>query len=403
MRNIWQIARTRRLQEPRRDRANAHAEAQERLRRQLRKSLRGQGFKLERDRIVPLDITSKEAVRNLHQDAVLHAAERSRAGLERREPELLRWIASGDELSPHEVSPTLIEVRPETIEELLFRWVRLHWSIPVSAGYGRRLRFLVIDQSNEKLIGIIGLSDPVFALGARDRAIGWTPEERRVRLRHVMDAFVLGAVPPYNSLRFGKLVALLAASNEVRAMFARRYRNRRSLIAGRSDSARLAMITTTSALGRSSIYNRLKFGEQTVYQRTGYTAGSGDFQFMNGLYDELRAYAVEHLVPTAKHDDWGSGFRNRRELVRKVLGDLGLSVDWQYHGVQREVFVIPTAKNSAAFLRGDAERLQYWNRPAADLIDYFRTRWLLPRVQTSAEYRDFDPSTYALWPRESIR
>ena len=179
-------------------------------------------------------------------------------------------------------------MRPKTIEELLFRWVRLHWSIPVSAGYGRRLRFLVVDQSNEKLIGVLGLSDPVFALGARDRAIGWTPEDRRMRLRHVMDAFVLGAVPPYNSLLFGKLVAMLAASNEVRATFARRYRNKRSRIAGRSDSARLAMITTTSALGRSSIYNRLKFREQTVFQRAGYTAGSGDFQFMNGLYTELR-------------------------------------------------------------------------------------------------------------------
>ena len=380
------------------DSASVRGRVRQRLRRRIRKSLRDQGFTIARDRIVPLDATSKEAIRRLHQDAVRHAAERSRRGLERREPELLSWIASGNELSPREVRPSLIEVRSGTIEELLFRWVRLHWSIPVSAGYGRRLRFLVVDQSNQKLIGIIGLSDPVFALEARDRAIGWTPETRRMRLRHVMDAFVLGAVPPYSGLLFGKLVAMLAASNEVRMAFSQRYRDTRSLISGRSGSGELAMITTTSALGRSSIYNRLRFKQETMYQRVGYTAGSGDFQFMNGLYSELRAYAVEYLQPTAKHEDWGTGFRNRRELVRKVLGDLGLSVDWQYHGVQREVFVIPTAKNTSAFLRGDAEQLQYWDRPVTELVDYFRRRWLLPRARTSAEYRDFDASDYVLWP-----
>jgi len=380
--------------------AASREEARQGLRRRLRASLRSQGFKISRDRITPVDLSSKDALRKLHQDAVRHAAERSRPGLERREQDLLKWIASGEELKPLEVAPRIVEVRPGTVEELLFRWTRLHWSIPVSAGYGRRLRFLVVDDSNQKLIGIIGLADPVFALGARDRMIGWDQEARRGRLRNVMDAFVLGAVPPYSSLRFGKLVALLAASNEVRETFARRYRNKPSLITGRSDSARLAMVTTTSALGRSSLYNRLKFDGETVYRRAGFTAGSGDFQFMNGLYEELREYAVEHLVPTAKHDEWGTGFRNRRELVRKVLSDLELSVDWQYHGVQREVFLVPTARNTAEFLRGEAQRLRYWDRPASALAEHFRARWLLPRLEAYDEYRDFDPASYALWNSE---
>ena len=40
-----------------------------------------------------------------------------------------------------------------------------------------------------------------------------------MRLRNVMDAFVLGAVPPYRELLCGKLVAMLAASDEVRDAF----------------------------------------------------------------------------------------------------------------------------------------------------------------------------------------
>jgi Druantia protein DruA len=38
----------------------------------------------------------------------------------------------------------------------------------VSRGYGRRMRFLIWDQSNEKLIGLIVLGDPVFNLRVRD-------------------------------------------------------------------------------------------------------------------------------------------------------------------------------------------------------------------------------------------
>ena len=374
--------------------------ARQDLRLRICESLQKQGFRIDDGRITPVDMSSKDAVRELHTDAVMHLRERSRAGLERHEGTLLKWIAAGTEVHPEKVTPELVEVQKGTFEELVFRWVRLHWSIPISAGYGRRLRFLVMDRSNEKLIGIIGLSDPVFALGARDRAIGWTPEDRRQRLRHVLDAFVLGAVPPYNSLRFGKLVALFAASNEVRSAFGRKYRNRASLIGERSDSARLAMVTTTSALGRSSLYNRLQFSDETVFRATGYTAGFGDFQFLNGSYSLLSEYADRYLVATAKHNRWGSGFRNRRELVRKVLSDIGLSLDFQNHGVKRQVFLVPTARNSEAFLRGEAQRLRYWDRPTNALFSHFRHRWLIPRARDFDDYQDFDRASYALWGSE---
>jgi hypothetical protein len=50
-------------------------------------------------------------------------------------------------------------------------------------------------------MGLIGLADPVFALGVRDAWTGWERDTRRERLANVMDAFVLGAVPLYNGLR----------------------------------------------------------------------------------------------------------------------------------------------------------------------------------------------------------
>ena len=306
-------------------------------------------------------------------------------------------IASGSDVVPKKIKPILIPVKSDSKDELLFRFTSLHWSIPVSSGYGRRLRFLVVDESNNKLIGIIGLGDPVFSLAARDKWIGWEKDARMERLRNVMDAFVLGAVPPYSLLLCGKLVALLATSDEVRQAFKDKYDRRQSVIRERELSARLAMVTTTSALGRSSIYNRLKLRGRLAFESVGYTQGSGEFQFFNGVYSKMMQFAEKYLEPSAKHGHWGTGFRNRREVVRKCLADVGLAADWLYHGVQREIFVAPLAHNTREFLGGEHTRLRWYKQRADNLFQGFRERWLLPRAEWDDRYADFDRDMYRLW------
>src|SRR5439155_20045274 len=116
------------------------------------------------------------------------------------------------------------------------------------------------------LLGLLGLTDPVFNLRDRDSWIGWTVEDRESRLRHVLDASVLGAVPPYNQLLGAKLIALVATRDFIRGIFRRRYRSTKSVIRRRRFDGRLAMVTATGALGKSSIYNRLRFGGKEVFQ-----------------------------------------------------------------------------------------------------------------------------------------
>jgi len=361
-------------------------------------SLRSQGFRVHADRIsLPHDI-DKDGIRALHRDAVAHRREAAGRYLAKKEHSLLEWIADGATLCVEQIDPILIEVQPDSVEELVFRYAALHWEIPVSSGYGRRLRFLVVDQSNDKLMGIIGLGDPVFALAPRDRWIGWNASDRRQRLHHVIDAYALGAVPPYSHLLSGKLVALLAASTEVRERFKDKYGGKPAVISGSKRPGDVALITTTSALGRSSVYNRLRFHRDTVYHRVGFTKGSGDFQFLNGMYEEIARFAGETLTPTAKNDLWGTGFRNRREVVKKTLAALGLKQDFLYHGVEREIFVVPTAANSCEFLQGKAVELQYFNRSVADLVSWYRTRWLVPRAERQPEFRSFRREDYRLWP-----
>lgn len=367
------------------------------LRSRVMDSLKEQGFVLCEEGIAPPAGNDKDSLRALHKNAVQHNIERSRAGLVRHEEELLDFIADGSDVKPEAIQPRLHQVESGTLEELLFRYVRLHWSIPVSAGYGRRLRFLVFDDSNGKLIGLFGLGDPIFNLGPRDRWIGWDFATRKQKLQSVMDLFVLGAVPPYSKLLCGKLVALLVTSEAVQKAFASRYGGSKSYISKRELDGRLALLTTISALGRSSIYNRLRYQDRLVYQSVGYTRGSGEFHFCNGVYDDLRKFALANCEPSEKNSAWGNGFRNRRELVKKTLPLLNLPKEFIYHGVEREIFVIPVAKNAQEFLCGDDKELRYFGWSEENLFEWFKDRWLLPRAVRDSSYLNYDSSDYRLW------
>ena len=389
---------------------------EEQLKTLIIESLEKQGFELRDNQIcLPSDL-NKEKIRGLHAEAVRHKIEERKKGLVRYEPLLLERFASGEEVVPDEISPKLIEVHSGTEHELLFRYASLHWSIPVSSGYGRRLRFLVVDQHTDKLMGLFGLGDPVFSLGHRDQWIGWNYEDRKERLHHVVDAFVLGAVPPYSFLIGGKLIALLTTSNEVRRAFKDKYEGKKSVIRERENAGEIAMVTTTSALERSSLYNRLKCAEpnlsaqpdipiahiekRLVFERVGHTQGFGEFHFSNGIYGALTAYAKSNATATASHESWGSGFRNRQEVVQKVLKQLGLPKSWLNHGIKREIYVAPLARNTCAFLRGDVKNLDYYDQSVNELFSWFRERWLLPRSERDSRYKEWKPQEWELWPGE---
>ena len=366
-------------------------------------ALKKQGFHYRDDKFHLPDGYNKEQIRSLHAESVAHLIEKRKKGLYRREATLLDRIAAGSEIDPSKIDPQLVEVRSNSQDELLFRYASLHWSIPVSSGYGRRLRFLVIDRSNDKLIGLFGLGDPVFSIKDRDDWIGWSFDDRRKRLHHVLDAYVLGAVPPYSYLLCGKLVALLAASNEVREAFRSKYEGRSSLIQKRKLNGHVALITTTSALGRSSLYNRLRFRGRLAFEHIGNTKGYGEFQFSNGLYNTLVEFAKGKSEATAKHELWGRGFRNRREVVQKTLSILGVPGNWRKHGINREIYASPLAENTLNFLTGNDETLDYFDQPVEQLFGWFHDRWLIPRSERDQRYREWDRSEWLLWPENASK
>jgi len=371
------------------------------LKKSIIKTLRKQGYRLHNGVIRLNKKPNKEDIRRMNELAVANKLEKSGSIIKRYEDELLDYIADGSQVKPTKVSPKIVVVNPDTEEALLFRYTCLHWSIPVSAGYGRRLRFLVMDENNNKLIGILGLGDPVYAMRARDHWIGWDQETKKDRLYHVMDAFVLGAIPPYSYLLGGKLVAMLACSNEIRQAFRKRYSGRESLIKKKTRPTYLVLLTTASALGRSSIYNRIRINGHAYWTSVGFTQGSGEFHFSNGVYDDLRAYVQRYCEPTAKQKAWGYGFRNKREVVRKGLAKLQLSANLIYHGIRREIFVAPLGREALRFLRGEISRPYLYDWPAVQLSELFISRWLYARAKRKPEYRQFKKENYRLWSSEN--
>ncbi len=238
----------------------------------------------------------------------------------------------------------------------------------VSQGYGRRMRFLIWDDSNGKLVGLLALADPVFNLAVRDQHIGWTAGDRRKRLAHVLDAYVLGAIPPYNMLLGGKLVAALVGTREIRDAFARKYAGVRGLISGEVKPAALAMVTTSSALGRSSVYNRLRLGNYRVFRSVGYTSGWGHFHIPDRLFATMRHYLKAHGHPYADNHRYGDGPNWKLRAVRECLRLLGLN-RVTVPGTASSAHWLPRESTTRTSSTAAGSSLSRLSRPSADTKD----------------------------------
>ncbi len=356
-----------------------------RLRRKVREELKRSGFVKEDGRLWPREELTKETIRELHRRQRAALLKRSRPFIERWEDRVIGEFANGDEVDPSRIRPVVEQVTGDGFQAALFRFATLHWSVPVSVGYGRRTRFLVRDSSTERLIGVFALGDPVYNLRTRDDLIGWNVEQRSARLYNVLDAFVLGAVPPYRELLGGKLVAMAATSGEVAAEIETKYEGSETIISEACKDPRPVLITTTSALGRSSLYNRLRFRDRLLYQPIGYTEGFGHFQFSDSLFAGLCEFlGNDGGVPSY---EYGSGPNWRLRTIRRALGRIGVEDDLLHHGVRRQVFLAPRAINWQRFLRGETDEPSWYRLHLSEMAAFYRRRWAIPRSERDERFK----------------
>lgn len=334
---------------------------------------------------------SKQIIRDAYQFKRAVRSDAERKFINKHSARLLEYFAEGKEVKPNLIAPKLVPVeKPESLEGRLFRFATLLWSVPVSRGYGRRLRYLVVDSQNNKLMGIFALGDPVLNMKARDAEIGWDVQDRMQRLYHVMDAYVLGAVPPYNDLLVGKLIALATTTNEVRKQFRTRYSKNVTVISQEIKKPDLVLITTTSALGRSSIFNRLCVPKGVSFNSIGFTAGYGHFHVSDELFDRLRDWLRQEKDDYADSYAYGKGPNWRMRTLLRAFNKLGIDKSAMNHGIKREIFVAPLAENYREILTGQSRRPSYLTLPFRDVFAQFRERWLLPRSERVQRWGDWN-------------
>lgn len=238
----------------------------------------------------------------------------------------------------------------------LWRIVKLtHWSMPPNEYVGRRKRILVFD--GDYLVGLIGLASCIWGLTARDQWIGWDVTQKTERINYVVDAYVLGAIPPYNGeYRGSKLLAYLTASDEIREIWRNEY--------GISPAA----IVTTTLFGHSAVLNRLKHADTKLWHNVGYTRGLGTMHFSLKTVELAKELLARN--DTDVPDRLNSGPSWKLRLMRTAIESVGLQAEKHLsHGYKRGVYLMEYAENAKNFLAGRDGRLKLKHLAMADLLE----------------------------------
>ena len=235
------------------------------------------------------------------------------------------------------------------------------------------------------------------------------------------DLTVCGAVPPYNEILGGKIVALLMTSPEVVAEYRRRYGKVPSIIAssmaGRATtrSAQLVLIGTTSLYGqRPCQYDRICFpsapaaasGKVLSAGRTGRqewpprrtdciryvflgrTLGVGTSQFSKKTVEALTRLLQHSGRGQQVNSVFGEGVNPRLRKLRDGLAELGLDAnELLRHGRPRVVYAAALAHNMRTYLMGRETRPKYIvaekdaKRVTECMCRWWVERWVVGRLR----------------------
>lgn len=355
----------------------APAAGEDELRAAVLGELKSQGFSLAGGKGL-CAVPGKDACRKLHEKSRAEQLARHRDLIRAGSKLVVPHIRSACEINPLKIDLELRRVSEGTPEHLFFRWWNLvWWSIPYQRPYGRQMRYLLWDRCHDAPFGLIQLMSPTMHMAARDRYLGITYENRDLVLNQSLLAQRVGALPPYNQLLGGKMVALALTADEVRDDYRAKYGDAVTVIKKRTLPAELLFIVTTSAFGRSSIYNRLVYRGEKAAVSLGFTAGSGTFHISDSLYARLLEYLESKGVDTTR--GYGSGPSRKMKLVSTALRLLGIR-RLHYHNVQREVILFPLVRNLHGVLHG-GEPPDYIKRPFAEVAAWWKERYCVPRFE----------------------
>ena len=348
------------------------------LRQEIDMALQSQGYDLTKNGFTLAD-NSGDGVRKVHALAKKERLAKQLGFIKANVKLIQSHMIDGRDLTVENISPKLIPVTASSDLEVLFRWWNyVWWSVPHEKAYGRQMRYIVWDKHHEAVIGLIGLQSPILSWAPRDQYLNIPASERDYWVNQSMSAQRLGALPPYNIVLGGKLIAMLMTSDKLRKHFRKKYSEKTTVLRERELPANLLFVTTTGAFGKSSIYTRLKFREDWLAKFIGYSNGSGSFHISNEIYEKLLLVLSEKGVNVRR--EFGNGPSRKMRLIRQGMTALGYK-NGGFHGVKRAVYLFPFAKNLDKLITGKNQRPLWHHRREDDLTDFWKERWILPRIE----------------------
>jgi len=354
-----------------------------RLRNEIVLSALLQGFRVN-PHLRPVS-SSKSTLRQLHQTRRIEQITAHAARLKETFGEIKQFKLDGDELRPEKIRLRLIEIKHGSLEERIYFWWNLiWWSVPYEPPIGRQLRFLLWDDGHNAPFGLLGLQSPPLHFGVRDRFLELPQPSLDFWVNQSLSAQRIGALPPYNMILGSKMVALAASSADIRHAYETKYAPRKNS-KPRTLPSRLLFVTTSSAYGRSSVYERLSYRREEVCSFIGLTAGAGTFQIPERLYQKILVFLRERGNDVDRNA-FRKGPSRKLRLIDKALDMMNLK--FSYHNVRRGVYLFPHASNLSDVLSLNKEPIWY-NRPFDQLASYWRLRWCLPRAQRIREWKSF--------------
>jgi len=219
----------------------------------------------------------------------------------------------------------------------------------------------------------------------------------------IADLSVCGAIPPYNELIGGKLVALLAVSEAARHAYRDRYSDQPSVIAssmaGRKivRPADLVFVGTSSLYGiRPNQYDSLSMpisddasgGLRLRYKYLGKSEGYGSAHIRQQTKARLQEYmASDGRSGWRANNIFGEGANPNMRALREAFGEMGLDAnELLQHSQPREMYGAVLASNVAEYVLGIDKNPDYIKRrysrgdDAEAIAEFWWNRWANKRT-----------------------
>ena len=288
-------------------------------------------------------------------------------------PKYGKYFANKNEINPEKIK---LELEPvdDDILSAIFRNATSLWNVPVSAGYGRRMRFILWDKTHNKVFGVFGLCDPVFGLKARDDYIGWDRNQRSERLYNIMTTYILGAVYPYNELYGSKMVALAVGSKEVCKLFEEKYKGKKTVIKERTPIPKLVAVDTMAFFGKSLIYEGLR-----EWQFLGLTKGLMHAH-LNRFWDEIVELARLLKIESVGKNRFGQGPNWKFRVLQDVFRKIGVREDFLSTNITKGYYFRPLAEDWREFLKGETDEVNYVNKSFDEYFELWKNKYLRKRI-----------------------